>query len=193
MTAVWGAITLFWGRREIPLLSQPIITSLNISRENNVKFGLKEQSIQEAEEIALKETWLTYENNYSWTDKQQNPDAERNTSDSNWLLPSENRTRRKHYSAHAALLFSALFARVHKKTRFFSYQIPARLTKHFASKKKKLKSVQRCVFVKCTHCSSFCLFSQFTSMRCTCNSQMKKTFYYRVLFQDCVSVVAFVC
>lgn len=26
------------------------------------------------------------------------------------------------------------------------------------NKKKKLKSVQRCVFVKCTHCSSSCLF-----------------------------------
>lgn len=57
--------------------------------------------------------------------------------------------------------------------------------------KKKL-SMQRCVFVKYTHCSSFCLFSQFTSKRCTCNSQ-KKTFYYCVLFQESVFVVAFVC
>lgn len=56
------------GWREISLLSQPIITALNISRENNVKFRLKEQSIQEAEGVeggTLKETWLTYENNYS--------------------------------------------------------------------------------------------------------------------------------
>lgn len=58
---------------------------------------------------------------------------------------------------------------------------------------KKLKSMQRCVFVKCTHCSSFHLLSQFTSKRCTCNSQKKKTFYYHVLFQDSVSVVAFFC
>lgn len=34
--------------RKISLLSQPIITALNISRGNNVKFRLKEQSIQEA-------------------------------------------------------------------------------------------------------------------------------------------------
>lgn len=60
-----------------PLLSQPIITALNISRENNVKFRTKEQSIQEAKKkIALKETWLTYENKYRRTDKQQNPAAE---------------------------------------------------------------------------------------------------------------------
>lgn len=32
------------------LLSQPIITGWNISRENNVKFGLNEQSTQDAEE-----------------------------------------------------------------------------------------------------------------------------------------------
>lgn len=124
MTAVSEAITLFWGWREIPLLSQPIIPGLNISRENSVKFRLKEQSIEEAEKIAPKETWFTYENNYSWADKQQNPDAERNTSDGNWLLPSENQTRRKHYSTHFVLLFSALFANIHKKTCFSSYQIP---------------------------------------------------------------------
>lgn len=57
-------------------MSQPIITALNISRENNVKFRLKEQSIQEVvkkkkkgggekKEGKLEETWLTYENNYS--------------------------------------------------------------------------------------------------------------------------------
>lgn len=50
-------------------MSQPIITALNISRENNVKFRLKEQSIQEAvkkkKKNALEGTWLTYENNYS--------------------------------------------------------------------------------------------------------------------------------
>lgn len=43
-------------------------------------------------------------------------------SDGNWLLPSENRTTRKHYSAHSALLFSALFTGIHKKTQFSSYQ-----------------------------------------------------------------------
>lgn len=74
-------------------------------------------------------------------------------SDSNWLLPSENRTTRKHYSVHSALLFSALFTGIHKKTWFSSYQNPACLTKHFASKKPK--STQRRVFVNCTQCSSF--------------------------------------
>lgn len=185
MTAVWEAVTLFWGWREIPLLSQPIITALNISRENNVKFRLKEQSIQEAEKIALKETWLTYENNYSWTDKQQNPDAERNTSDSNWLLPSENRTRRKHYSTHSAPLFSAPFASVHKKTRFSSYQIPACLTKHFFQKEKK-GSPCKDVFLSSVH--TVPVFA------CSFNSPLKDVhvihrrrhfttmFYFRTLF-----------
>lgn len=36
--------------REMSLLSQPIITGWNISRDNNVKFGLNEQSTQDAEE-----------------------------------------------------------------------------------------------------------------------------------------------
>jgi len=70
------AITRFWRWRAMLLLSQPIITALNMSRKNNVKFRLKEQSIQEAEKIAPKGTWLTYENKYRWADKQQNPDAE---------------------------------------------------------------------------------------------------------------------
>lgn len=50
--------------REISLLSQPIITGWNISRENNVKFRLKEQSIQDAGK-KREETRLTYENNSS--------------------------------------------------------------------------------------------------------------------------------
>lgn len=36
-------------------MSQPIITALNISRGNNVKFRLKEQSIQEAVKKKKKE------------------------------------------------------------------------------------------------------------------------------------------
>lgn len=38
-------------------MSQPIITALNISRENNVKFRLKEQSIQEAVKKKKKMHW----------------------------------------------------------------------------------------------------------------------------------------
>lgn len=152
--------------------------------------GWKNKVSRRQKKTAPKETWLTYENNYSWTDKQQNPDAERNTSDSNWLLPSENRTRRKHYSTHAALLFPALFASFHKKTWFSSSKF-LHISQNILPVK-KLKSMQRCVFVKCTHCSSSHLFSRFTSKRCTCNSQQKKTFYYHVFFQDFASVVAFV-
>lgn len=103
-------------------------------------------------------------------------------SDSNWLLPSENRTTRKHYSVHSALLFSALFTGIHKKTWFSSYQNPACLTKHFASEKPK--STQRRVFVKCTQCSSFCLFG-FTSKRCTCNSQTRRRFPAMFYFCFC--------
>lgn len=75
---------------------------------------------------------------------------ERNTSDSNWLLPSENRTRRKHYSTHThtTLLSSALCASVHKKTWFSSYQTPECLTKHFT-----IKMLRPCkdVFLSSTH------------------------------------------
>lgn len=76
---------------------------------------------------ALKETWLTYENNYSWTDKQQNPDAERNTGDSNWLLPCENRTRRKHCSTLRSLVFCSLCQRSQENTVFL---LPNSCTSH---------------------------------------------------------------
>lgn len=123
--------------------------------------------------IAPKETWLTYENNYSYTDKQQSPDAERNTSDSNWLLPSENRTRRKHYSTHSALLFSALFA-----TRKHGFP-PTRFLHSSQNMLHVKKSIEEYVFVKCSHCSRFCLFSQFTSK----NVHVIQTFdfYFRTL------------
>lgn len=134
--------------------------------------GWKNKVSRRQKKIAPKETWFTCENNYSWADKEQNPNAERNTSDSNWLLPSENRTRRKHYSTHFALLFSTLFANIHKKTRFSSYQIPACL-KTFCQWKTSLCKV---VFLSSIQCSGFCLFSQFTSKRCTCNSQKYRHF-----------------
>lgn len=66
---------------ERALLSQPIILALNISRENNVSFRLKEQRIWKAERIAPKETWLTYEPNSSRADRQQSPDGKRRAVD----------------------------------------------------------------------------------------------------------------
>lgn len=114
--------------------------------------GWKNKVSRRQKKTALRETWLTYENNYSWTDKTQNPDAERNTSDSNCLLPSENRTRRKHYSTHSAPLFSALFASFQSKTRFPFYQILVSLTKHFARiTKKGKKSPCKDVFLVGVH------------------------------------------
>lgn len=62
----------------------------------------------------------------------------RNTSDSNWLLPSENRTRRKYSSTHAATLFAALSASFQREKHGFPpTQFQLSLTKHFASHEKK--------------------------------------------------------
>lgn len=103
-------------------------------------------------------------------------------SDSNWLLPSENRTTRKHYSVHSALLFSALFTGIHKKTWFSSYQNPACLTKHFASEKPK--STQRRV-LSTVHSVPVCCLFGFTSKRCTCNSQTRRRFPAMFYFCFC--------
>lgn len=97
--------------------------------------------------IAPKETWLTYENNYSYTDKQQSPDAEITpvivTGSCHLRIePGGNITVHTQLSCFCSLC--------HKKTRFSSYQILAHLTKHIACKKKtkKLKAIQECAFVK---------------------------------------------
>lgn len=96
---------------------------------------------------------------------------------------------------------------VHTPLACFLLPLPAFTRKHafpptkflhvswniFPLEKKNRKSMQRSVFFKCTHCSSFSLFSQFTSKRWACNSQKKTTFYYHVLFQGSVSVIVFAC
>ena len=52
MTAVWEATALpLRAQGEKSPLSKPIIPALNISKENSVKFKLKEQSIQEDEQL----------------------------------------------------------------------------------------------------------------------------------------------
>lgn len=83
------------------------------------------------------ETRLTYENNCSWTDKQQNPDAERNTSDGNRLLPCEDWSRRKQNCIHSAPLFSAHFCQLSEGKTWYSLtpqQLLVSLATHFATK-----------------------------------------------------------
>ena len=109
-------------------------------------------------------------------DKQQNPDAERNTGDSNWLLPSENRTRRKHYSTHAALLFSALSLPAFTRKHAFPPTKFQHISQNILPVKKKTK-----VHVKMCFCQVYTLF-QFLSV--SVNSPLKryackkKTFHY---------------
>lgn len=92
------------------------------------------------------ETRLTYENNSSWTDKQQNPDAERNTSD------GEDWSRWKQNCTHSTPLFSAHFCQLsEEKTWFFflnSQQLLVRLATHFATKeiRSPCKYVFSCVY-----------------------------------------------
>lgn len=84
------------GWREIPPLSQPIIPALNISRENNVKFRLKEQSIHEAEKLHRKKHGTHMKTTRAELTSSRTQ-MQRGTPviHSNWLLPSESHTRRK--------------------------------------------------------------------------------------------------
>lgn len=185
MTAVWEAITLFWRWRERALLSQPIILALNISRENNVSFRLKEQRIWKAERIAPKETWLTYEPNSSWADRQQSPDAKRRAGD---MAPAIWESNLEETRVHAPLpCFLPSFTSVHRKTWFSSYQIPARLTNILIAKAK----------VRTNEC--FCQLLQFLSAQSNHFTQTLvlftdvTTYYCHVLFQTSVAIGIFVC
>lgn len=109
------------------------------------------------EKSGLKETWLTYENSYSWTDKQQTPDAERNTSDGNRLLPCEDWNTTVHTQLPCFLLTLPAFW---GKTCFLSSsplrQILVRLAKHFATE--KIRSP--CKFVCFIGCVCVCVWKQ---------------------------------
>lgn len=61
MTAVWEAVAPSEDAGETSPLSKPIILALNMSKKNSVKFKLKEQSIQEAEQFQQQhKTWHRY-------------------------------------------------------------------------------------------------------------------------------------
>lgn len=123
-------------------------------------YSLEHAGRTSIQEVSKEETWLTYANNYSWTDRQQNPDAEKNSSDANRLLPCG-----KHNCTHtlSALVFYSLYQLSKEKHGF----PPTKGSQNILLVKGKVHA-NVCFRLVCTQFK--CLFLQFKSTMWACNS-----------------------